>query len=537
MFYSLLPHREDPEDERGNPDMRTKLFILLVLIASLFAILTPLSYASGPHASGGVQMSPDVNKPSTAGQWTLNGSFVVLFYNDQLGFVHPVSTGMLYHYDSVYGEAITPGVTRSVKVTVEQYDLQNENVTVHSNNVTYSRIESVRTNIQWNNETLVFAHHNETVFQVRLPVSGSEKYVSVNVDGAVFNFMHKSIPPVSIMPFSSSPLETWLLALLFIGIMFVSAMTFAIGTLKKVIYVPPVGVAIWSLVFIGIVGAVVLFMYAYYFELPYIPWFGYLIPVFIVFYFVILEKLSNMKGWTPVKSVYLFGIDDKGGRQEPIAHRKRIYVADFSKRDFRIPDDEQYSGWVKFDPDSRIEALKRLFGRYTPVTWRKGPRPWLMDLGPAQDFRKEDKYLIFTDPRNPKGFNVRETDKWTPVPMKKDTKVRFRKFLRKKGFTERFHIPVSGHHYKHIARFIEGYDTTAQLGDIVDDLDAQVNRLEVLQKISHLRTRMDKNDLIALELAKLLYPGDPDVKDAMKKAEERSNRKPNSGTQGGSEQK
>ena len=495
-----------------------KIRTILPLVLILFA-LGALAFQGTTNQGTQPQEHPEVNAPTTAGQWTTNGSLVVLFYDDQLGFSEPVCSGM-YHYNTIYYEGITTGPTYQAKVTVEQWKNSQEQITEKIGNITTTRTITVMSDIQYDNQTIMMYHHQISVGSLKIPKTNETMGTMINIDGAKFDFLHKSIPNEDIMPFSTSPLETWLLAIVLIAIIFMASLSASVAILKKVLYVPQIGAAMWSLILIGILGGGLLFIFAFYYDLPYVPWWSYLIPVFLLGLIYGTEKISNISGFTPVKSIYLFGIDDKGGKSEPQAHRKRLYVADMhQKAKWKIPEGEQYSGWVVFDPDSRLEVFKRLLGKYTPVTFREGPRPWMMDLGAVEDFRHDDKYLIFTDPRKSKGYFAIEFDKWTSAPDEKK-KEKFSKWFKAQA-SKRFFIPVHGHHYIHMAKFIQGYETTAALGEAVDDLTIMVDRLEVMRDLKFLEKRGERIDIVTEEVHKIINPKTREQEDEKKDKEEK----------------
>ena len=110
-------------------------------------------------------------------------------------------------------------------------------------------------------------------------------------------------------------------------------------------------------------------------------------------------------------------------------------------------------------------------------------------------------------------------------------KKRIKIFLKKRGLNKRFHIPVSGHHYRHLAKFIEGYETVSEIGKVMDRQEVRINQLEVLEKISYITKRGDKNDIVAMELAKVIYPGDPEIAELERKLREKLNPRPPEGSQ------
>lgn len=499
---------------------------ILILVSIIFSLTGALAFPGHSRTTE----TPDITGFGTGGNFTQNGTMVILVYDDQLGFPHELTNGALYHYNTIYIQYVQGLGSYTAHITLDQYITVMRNVTVHgSNNTTYETVEPVKVNQQFSNVTLFLSPKSSGIQAIPIPVSSQEKQVSLTMDGLTFTFYHKSIPPVNVIPFATSPLAAWLVSIVFIGAAFIVAFSLAVLTLKRVIYVPPVGPATWSLVFIGILGASVLFLYAFYYEIPFIPWWSYLIPLFFVAYFSILEKLANLKGYTSVKSTYLFGVSSGGGgTQEGSIHRKRIYVSEFGKKDWKIPENERYSGWILLDPDSRLEALKRLFGIYKPITFKEGPKPWIFDLGPADDFKKDDKYLIFTDPSDPKGFDIREEGK---TSLTETGKKRIKAFLKKRKLNLRFHIPVSGHHYRHISKFIEGYETVSELGKVMDSQEIRINQLEVLEKISYITKRGDKNDITAMELGKVIYPGDPEIAELERKLKEKLEPRPPEGSQ------
>jgi hypothetical protein len=504
---------------------------ILILCGTLFSFLG--SWGAGPSH---VQETPAITGFGTGGNFTYNGTMIILVYDDQLGFPHELQNGEIYHYNTVYMQYVQGLGSYEGYITVDQYITAMGNVTVHgANNTTYTVQEPVKVDQQISQVSFFVNARTSGIKAIPLPVSSQEKQVSITMDGVTFTFYHKSIPQVNTIPFASSPLAAWLVSIVFIGAAFIIAFSMSVLTLKRVIYVPPVGPATWSLVFIGILGAAVLFLYAFYYEIPFVPWWSYLIPLFFVAYFAILEKLANLKGYTSIKSAYLFGVSSGGGgTQEGSIHRKRIYVSDFGKKDFKIPENEKLSGWIILDPDSRLEALKRLFGVYKPITFKEGPRPWIFDSGPADDFKKDDKYFIFTDPSDPRGFDVREEGKTNLTEIGKK---RIKIFLKKRGLDKRFHIPVSGHHYRHLVKFIEGYETVSEIGKVMDAQEIRINQLEVLEKISYITKRGDKNDITAMELAKVIYPGDPEIAELERKLREKLNPRPPEGSQGSQDKK
>lgn len=502
------------------PSMKIKFLNRIIALFLLAGVILSLTGPMGGHSENQNHETPAITGFGTGGNFTINGTMVILVYDDQLGFPHELQDGEIYHYNTIYLQYVQGLGSYTAHVILDQYNIAMRNVTIHgANNSTYTNLEPVRVNQQFSNVSFFLSPKSSGIQALNIPVSNQEKYVSVSVDGVIFNFYHKSIPAINLIPFATSPLAAWLVSIVFIGAAFIIAFSLSVLTLKKVIYVPPVGPATWSLVFIGILSGAVLFLYAFYYDIPFIPWWSYLIPLFFVSYFAILEKLANLKGYSSVRSVYLFGVSQGGGgTQEGSIHRKRIYVSDFGKKDFKIPENERLSGWIMLDPDSRIEALKRLFGVYKPITFKEGPRPWIFDLGPADDFKKDDKFLIFTDPSDPKGFDVREQSK---TNLTETGKKRIKIFLKKRNLSKRFHIPVSGHHYRHLAKFIEGYETVSELGKVIDRQEIRINQLEVLEKISYITKRGDKNDITALELGKIIYPGDPEVAESERKLKEK----------------
>ena len=65
----------------------------------------------------------------------------------------------------------------------------------------------------------------------------------------------------------------------------------------------------------------------------------------------------------------------------------------------------------------------------------------------------------------------------------------------------------------------------------MDSQEIRINQLEVLEKISYITKRGDKNDITAMELGKVIYPGDPEIAELERKLKEKLEPRPPEGSQ------
>ena len=124
---------------------------ILILVSIIFSLTGALAFPGHSRTTE----TPDITGFGTGGNFTQNGTMVILVYDDQLGFPHELTNGALYHYNTIYIQYVQGLGSYTAHITLDQYITVMRNVTVHgSNNTTYETVEPVKVNQQFSNVTL-----------------------------------------------------------------------------------------------------------------------------------------------------------------------------------------------------------------------------------------------------------------------------------------------------------------------------------------------------------------------------------------------
>ena len=388
---------------------------ILALLGIVALLIAPVSMASGIQPAA---------QPVLFGKAANNGDLLGLYYTDPLGQTIIVNTSTMVPLDSLDMVIYSPFTSGPVNLTIYTFTYSQENLTLKGlNNSTVTRTITIQDVIQYDNQSLPATARQIQVSTLALPSSPKIVNVEVAFDGAIFIFTHRTTPN-SIPVFLTQGGELGLVIVLFI----LSSLVWSLGALtskmilKRARYWPKRSASSWVIVFFILGIALYFFLGTYYYDLGYIQWYYFLLPVWF------LSVMVMLGWWDPnVERWELMLI--KGTKHEKVYEDiEKIYAAPHVRHK-----------WIKIDRDSRIEAVKRVLGIYTPIVFYDGPPPWYMENEEWEDPIWDTKRVYLLDPK-----------KGAAHTLKKET---WRFWILSRHVSE-FHIPLSGHYSRDAAEFL-----------------------------------------------------------------------------------
>ena len=388
---------------------------ILILLGIVVLLIAPVSMASGFQPS---------NQPVLFGKAANNGDLLGLYYTDPLGQTIIVNTSTMVPVNSLDIVIYSPFDSGSVNLSVYTFTYAQENLTLRgANNSTITRVITVQDIIQYDNQSLPATARQIQVSLLGLPSSSKIVNVEVSFDGAVFTFTHRTSPN-SVPVFLTQGGELGLVIILFI----LASLVWSLGALtskmilKRARYWPKRSTSSWVIVFFVIGIVLYFFLGSYYYDLGYIQWYYFLVPVWF------LSVMVMLGWWDPTIERWELMLT-KGSKHEKIyGGIEKVYAAPHVKYE-----------WIEISRDSRLEAIKRVLGFYSPIVFYDGPPPWFLENPEWEDPIWDTKRMYFLDPRKGPAHTIRK-ETWH--------------FWIFSGHRSEFHIPLSGHYSKSAAEFL-----------------------------------------------------------------------------------
>ena len=391
------------------------LILLIVVIFALLILVAPQAYASPAN-------SPDA-APVLFGKAAQNGDLLALYYTNPLGQVEIISQSSQVPIDTLNLIIYSPIRSGELNVSVFTYTMKEVQITIKQGNLTTNLTQDRQFPIAYMNQTFNVSARSIMTFSLSLPYSSAQSQIQVSYDGAVFQFQHKTTPN-AIPVFLTSGGELGLMIIVFV----LTSLVWGLGALtsklimKRARYWPQRSASSWILIFIFLGIAVYFFVGTYYYDLGYVQWWYFLIPVWFIANMVMLSWWpANVERWELMTL--------KGGKENKVYHDvEKVYVSPHAK-----------ATWIKIERDSRIDAFKRLIGQFVPIRFAPGEPPWYMENESWEDPVWDTRRVYLMDPeKGPAHFFSLE-------------KSRFWRFVH---HSVEYHIPLSGHYTKDAADFL-----------------------------------------------------------------------------------
>ena len=391
------------------------LILLVVVIFALLILVAPQAYAAPAN-------SPDA-APVLFGKAAQNGDLLALYYTNPLGQVEIISQSSQVPIDTLNLIIYSPIRSGELNVSVFTYTMKEVQITIKQGNLTTNLTQDRQFPIAYMNQTFNVSARSIMTFSLSLPYSSAQSQIQVSYDGAIFQFGHKTTPN-AIPVFLTSGGELGLMIIVFV----LTSLVWGLGALtsklimKRARYWPQRSASSWILIFIFLGIAVYFFLGTYYYDLGYVQWWYFLIPVWFIANMVMLS-------WWPANVERWELETNKGGEGKKALKRiDTVYVT---------PHREE--NWIKIEKDSRLDALKRLMGIYVPIKFAPGEPPWFSENENWEDPLFDTKKTYFMDPaRGPPHFFSTE-------------KSRFWRFVHR---SVEYHIPLAGHYTKSVMDFL-----------------------------------------------------------------------------------
>ena len=435
-----------------------KAFCILALLGIVALLIAPVSMASGIQPAA---------QPVLFGKAANNGDLLGLYYTDPLGQTIIVNTSTMVPLDSLDMVIYSPFTSGPVNLTIYTFTYSQENLTLKGlNNSTVTRTITIQDVIQYDNQSLPATARQIQVSALALPSSPKIVNVEVAFDGAIFIFTHRTTPN-SIPVFLTQGGELGLVIVLFI----LSSLVWSFGALtskmilKRARYWPKRSASSWVIVFFILGIALYFFLGTYYYDLGYIQWYYFLLPVWI------LSVMVMLGWWDPNVERWALELTRKGNNEGKMSHtNENIYVAPHARY-----------GFIKIDRDSRLDAIRRVLGIYTPVKFYDGPPPWSLDNEKWEDPIWDTKRTYYLDPKRGEAHTLKK-EAW--------------RFWLFSHHVSEFHIPLSGQYMKKVAEFWGELTSVIELAKENEELFDENVDLRI--KVENAKARVSLEKLIEI---------------------------------------
>lgn len=485
-----------------------KLIAILSLIAIISLAIAPAQAAqvhqinSSIHSDSSVQGTSDSSPPQLVGEVSHNGMLIVVWYNDQIGQTHFIKNNQLYRFDSIQISVYNPTHENNLNITVEQYTLGSRTENVTSGNQTYPRTVYTFSNVVYANQTVAISYRGITEGNISLPYTSSLKSVTINANGAVFQFRHLSIPPANQVPFANAPVTMLIFLIIAVGIAYAMASALAAGFVRRVRYWPRISGMGWGVIVFLLLLSGGIFFYTFYYDIPTLPWYSFLLPAFVMFFL----GMANL--WPQVfKSWSLRSYPHQASKREDSA-------VTWNRRIFAVPDDTEYnipgyrySGYIRVSRLSRKEAILRLFGRKIPILFPEGDEPTKLGNESVDPLDGDNREYILKAGEKGRLIKVKtevselENEPKSQPMENTESKKRFRKdkFVKTKKVTA-YLIPVSHWHTMDMADFLARSNTESILSNKLENCLVEKTQLEASKELKYLDTTDMGLDILLQQL-------------------------------------
>ena len=429
-------------------------------IIVLVLILLPAAF-SGPAAAEGPFSASAAAQPVLFGQFAGNVLVGIYYTNPVTQQVIIIDSGSNVPVDTLQVAAANGGPPVNLTFAVEQYVAATVNQQAAGpNNTTITRPVVVQESVQWDNQTISLASHQVEQYQLSIPQASQVRDVIVSAGGASWQFTHRT-SPAALPAFMTQGGELGLLA----SAVVLSSIVWAVGVLTgKIIidrakYWPARSLAGWivlavAVAFIGYGAAG-----AFYFDLAYIPWYSWLIPLYYV---------------SSAFSIGAFRPDVERWDLEHITGSAREDTLEMDIRSPLVAPDEEY-GYQWISRKSRKAAIARLFGRKIAVKFvhpkiegGKVVRPWSAENRLCEDRVYDTRRTYWIDPRTDGEKVGMRTVTYHELAGGSEPQIQPRRFLRRSPSGRRmkeYAIPLSGSYTQTIPEFVSGLLNNTMLGE------------------------------------------------------------------------
>ena len=435
---------------------QTAAITLLVLMLLVAAAPSPARGAGAPSAQPHAQ-------PVLFGQFA--GNVLVGFYysNPVTSSVVIVGDGSQVPVDTLQVAAANPGGPQNLTFAIEQYVPVTEQRTAPGpDNTTITRPVVVAENIQWQNQTVALASRSVGTYQVQLPQAPRQEVTVITSAGASWTFYHHTSPG-ALPAFLTQGGELGLAA----GVIALSSLDWAFAALtaravvRRAKYWPQRSLAGWVVILFMVAFTAYGALGAFYYELAYVPWYTWLLPLFYICV------------------AFMLGIFEPRVERWELEHYTGSAREDTLESDVRSILTAPHSelGNIYVHKSSRRAALKRLLGLYTPIRFRnpkvengKVVRPWSAENRLCEDPIWDVKRTFWIDPEvDPDEVGMKTTTyrearasgeegnesprRW--LPWRHSSGKRIREFV----------IPLSGSYTSTIPEFVSGLYNAVTIGE------------------------------------------------------------------------
>ncbi len=448
----------------------------------LGALVLIMTVAVGQAVGSGLS-SPPPPAPRSNAQPVIFGQFsgnvlVGLYYiNPVTSSVIIVNSGSNVPVDTLQVVTADAGPATNLTFSVEQYIPVVQHETVGGpNNTTVTKAVTVQESVQWDNQTIALTSHAVENFQLQIPQTSSLQTVIISAGGAQWTIGHLT-SPAALPAFMTQGGELGLLA----SAVVLSSLVWAIGILTarfimdRAKYWPTRSLTGWLVIIFMAAFALYGAAGALYFQLAYIPWYTWLIPLYYI------SSAFSLGGQRPEVERWELEHHTGSAREDTLETDVRTLLV--------APDEEYGYQWIS--RRSRKAAVMRVLGRKIPVKFinprvegGRVVKPWSAENRLCEDPVFDTKRTYWIDPRTD-GENVgMRIVEYRPVkgPGEEEGKPLPRKWLRRSPTGRRlkeYAIPLSGAYTQTIPEFVSGLVNAATLGEELE------------------RTRWEKEELAA----------------------------------------
>lgn len=447
--------------------MRAAAIILIAFALAILAVPIASAHPVATHRNATTTDTILSDSPVLFGKPTASGILIGLYYQPPLGSMQIIHSRSLVPADRISYAIYNPGPSATLNLTVEQYLLQQQNITTRTANTTTTRTIFVQVQQQYANVSVLAPSKTIVQGNITLPIAAKKMYMQISYDGAVFQFYHQSAPAaLPAILTQGGELEIWGTAFALGSLIWILGAITARSIIDRVKYWPKRSVSGWVVILIAMGFVVFFFVSTYYYDLGYIPWYAWLIPLYYVASAFMLGIFRpEIKRWE------LFRIYGEKKDEKILTDIRAIYVA---------PDAEL--GWQKISLHSRREAIARLFGRKIPVTFLPGPPAWYAGNEYWEDPIYDTERTYFLDPKTSEsaiGYSYLEKKMPNPlrfIPRIPDTVTAVKRSYR---------IPLSGHYSKRIAEFLGQLFSASRIGKALEDAQWKIEELNGRLELRH----------------------------------------------------
>lgn len=432
--------------------------ITLIVICAALAVAAP---ARGEP--GAATVAQPRAQPVLFGQFA--GDVLVGFYytNPVTSSVVIVNDGSQVPVDTLQVAAANPGGPQNLTFAIEQYVQVTEQQTAQGpNNTTITRPVAVAEDIQWQNRTIALTSRSVGVYQVQLPQAPRQEVTVITASGASWTFNHHTSPgalPAFLTQGGELGLAAAVIALSSLDWAFAALTARAI--VRRAKYWPQRSLAGWVVILFMVAFTAYGALGAFYYELAYVPWYTWLLPLFYVC------------------TAFMLGIFEPKVERWELEHYTGSAREDTLESDVRsiLTAPHAEMGNVYVSKNSRRAAFKRFLGIYTPIRFRnpkveggKVVRPWSAENRLCEDPIWDTKRTFWIDPRtDPDDVGMHTTTyreakgadeqgaesprRW--LPWRHSSGKRIKEFI----------IPLSGSYTSTIPEFVSGLHNAVSIGE------------------------------------------------------------------------